>query len=534
MTRRLFLLFILFVLSACVTATPLPATVPSASPTPVFDSTEPRQWWREAVFYEIFVRSFYDSDNDGVGDFNGITQKLGYLQDLGITALWLMPVHPSPSYHGYDVLNYFNVNPDYGTMDDFKGMLAEAHRRDMHVIIDLVMNHTSNRHPFFVAANSDPQSSYRDWYIWSDTDPGNGWHQGNSGYYYGFFWEGMPDLNYRNPAVTGFMADVVTFWLAQVGVDGFRVDAAKHLIEEGDQRENTLATHDWYRDFYQFYKTDFPEAYTVGEVYGAGSSAVKSYTGDQLDQVFNFEMSSGFVNSAKGEANSGISSAIQFALADMPDFNFATFLTNHDQDRVMSVLNGEVGKAKVAASLLLTSPGTPFIYYGEEIGMRGRKPDEDIRLPMQWSGEENAGFSGGTPWRSPEASYPQVNIETQVNDPDSLLSHYRNLINLRHSHSELVGAGIHLLKTKNTGVYAALRYNEEDSLIVLINLTGEPIEDYELKLEEAQLKDGIYNSTLLFGEGEVIPLRVKGGLFSSFVPLKVLPPYSTFVIQLTP
>ena len=419
MTKRLFITFLLLtVLCACVPTTPLPVTAQPATPAPTVVTVEPRYWWREAVFYEIFVRSFYDTDRDGIGDFNGITQKLDYLQELGITAIWLMPVHPSPSYHGYDVLNYFNVNPEYGTMADFKGLLAEAHRRNIHIIIDLVINHTSSQHPFFVAANADPQSPYRDWYIWSDTDPGNRWHPGNNGYYYGFFWVGMPDLNYRNPEVTGFMDDVVTFWLDEVGVDGFRVDAAKHLIQEGDQRENTLATHEWYRDFYQFYKADFPEAYTVGEVFGAGSSVVKSYTGDQLDQVFNFEMSGGFVNSARGEAYSGINSAIQFALADMPDFNFATFLTNHDQDRVMSVLGGDTDKAKVAASMLLTSPGTPFIYYGEEIGMQGRKPDEDIRLPMQWSGEENVGFSDGKPWRSPEASYPKVNVETQKNDPE--------------------------------------------------------------------------------------------------------------------
>ncbi len=339
MTRRLLIIFLLLtVVCACAPAPPPLATAPPATPAPTATPAEPSDWWREAVFYEIFVRSFYDTDGNGIGDFNGITQKLDYLQDLGVDAIWLMPVHPSPSYHGYDVLNYYNVNPDYGTMADFKRLLEEAHQRDMHITIDLVINHTSNKHPFFVAANNDTQSPYRDWYIWSETDPGNGWHQGNEGYYFGLFCDCMPDLNYRNPEVTEFMENVVTFWLDEVGVDGFRVDAAKHLIEEGDQRENTSATHEWYRDFYQFYKADFPRAYTVGEVFGAGSSVVKSYTGDQLDQVFNFEMSSGMVNGANAGASSGINSAIRFALADMPDFNFATFLTNHDQNRGMSVL----------------------------------------------------------------------------------------------------------------------------------------------------------------------------------------------------
>lgn len=535
MTRKFLIPFLLLsILTACVPATPPLVTAPPATPAPTEIAPEPRDWWREAVFYEIFVRSFYDTDGDGVGDFDGITQKLAYLEDLGITAIWLMPVHPSPSYHGYDVLNYYNVNPEYGTMADFERLLDEAHQRDIRIIIDLVINHTSSGHPFFVTANSDPASPYRDWYLWSETDPGNGWHRGNSGYYYGFFWEGMPDLNYRNPEVTNFMEGVVAFWLDEVGVDGFRVDAAKHLIEEGKLRENTQATHEWYRDFYRFYKNEFPDAYMVGEVFGAGSSVVKSYTGDQLDQVFNFEMSSGMVNGANNGANSGINSAIKFALADMPDFNFATFLANHDQNRVMSVLNGDAGEAKVAASLLLTSPGTPFVYYGEEIGMQGRKPDEDIRLPMQWSGEENAGFSGSTPWRGPEASYPQANVEAQVDDPDSLLTHYRTLIHLRQAQPALSGEGIQLLDTGHSGVYAALRYNDAAFLLVLVNLAGEQVREYSLTLDEAAMEDGTYSLTSLLGQADESSLTVEAGKISEFVPVHSLPAHSTFILQVSP
>ena len=535
MTKQLLIIFMLLVvLSACAPATPLPATAPPSSPTPKLDTVKSRDWWRDAVFYEIFVRSFYDTDGDGIGDFNGVTQKLDYLQDLGINAIWLMPIHPSPSYHGYDVLNDYNVNPEYGTMADFKHLLDEVHQRDMHLIIDLVINHTSSGHPFFVAANSGPKSPYRDWYVWSDTDLGNGWHQGSSGYYFGLFCDCMPDLNYRNPEVTKFIEGVVNFWLDEIGVDGFRVDAAKHLIEEDNQRENTPATHEWYHDFYRSYKAKFPYAYTVGEVFGAGSSVVKSYTGDQLDQVFNFEMSTGIVNGANAGASSGINSAVRFALADIPDFDFATFLTNHDQNRVMSVMNGDVDKAKVAASLLLTLPGTPFLYYGEEIGMQGRKPDEDIRAPMQWSGEENAGFSGGRPWRSPEASYPQVNVESQRNDPNSLLSHYRVLIHLRQSHPALSGEAVQLVNSGHSGVYAALRYNENEVLLVLVNLTGELIDNYVLNLDDGILKNGIYNVNLLLGKGEIAQLRVDDRKFSDYVPLKELPSHSTFVMQLAP
>lgn len=526
-------LLVLSFLSACVPATPEPASTPTAIPTP--EQSTAKDWWRDAVFYEIFVRSFYDTDNNGIGDFNGITQKLDYLQSLGITAIWLMPIHPSPSYHGYDVINYYNVNPDYGSMDDFKNLLDEAHKRDIHIIIDLVLNHTSSQHPWFKAANSDPNSPYRDYYVWSEESKGGGgWYPGNQGYYFGLFWSGMPDLNYNNPAVTTDMLKVTDFWLNKIGVDGFRVDAAKHLIEEGDKRENTPATHAWLKEFYKAYKTQKPNAYTVGEVFGAGSSVIKSYTGDQLDHIFNFEMSSGFVNSPKGSANSGINSAVKFALQDMPDFNFATFLTNHDQTRVMSVFNGDTNKAKLASFLMLTSPGTPFIYYGEEIGMQGQKPDEDLRLPMQWSADKFAGFSMTNPWRAPAKDYRQVNVELQSGDSNSLLEHYRMLIALRNSHASLRTGEVILLETKNPGIYAALRVNQEETLLVLVNLTGETISDYALSIEGAGLAESAYSVETLFGAGQAIGPERSGEAFSEYKPFGNLNPYAMYVLKIYP
>ncbi|MBI5932607.1 MAG: alpha-amylase [Chloroflexi bacterium] len=486
-------------------------------------------WWREAVFYEIFVRSFRDTNADGVGDFNGITQNLDYIQALGANALWLMPIHPSPSYHGYDVVNYYAVNHEYGTMEDFKRLLEEAHKRDIRIVIDLVINHTSSQHPFFRDARTDPMSKYRDWYVWSETSGGNGWHAGESGFYFGFFCDCMPDLNYRNPQVTEQILNVTDYWLNEIGVDGFRVDAAKHLIEEGDVRENTPATHEWYKGFYTVYKKQRRDAYTVGEVFGAGSSVVKSYTGDQLDQIFNFEMSSGFVNSPNGGANSGIVSAIKFALQDTPDFNFATFLTNHDQNRSMSVFNGKVGKAKAAATLLLTSPGTPFIYYGEEIGMQGRKPDEDIRLPMQWSADANAGFSTVTPWRAPALDYPQVNVAAQEADPDSLLNHYRALTKLRAEQEALRNGGIVLLDTGNTGVYGAIRKSGKNIILVLVNLTDAPISNYKLTLNEKLLPNRSFTPALLLGAGNVNALSVVKGGFVGYQPLDELAPYGSYI-----
>lgn len=528
MSKKLnLLILLLFVISACARAELQPAP---AAPT----ESAPQSWWRSAVFYEIFVRSFKDSNADGIGDFNGITQQLDYLQELGVNAIWLMPISPSPSYHGYDVTDYYAVNPQYGTMADFKRLLSEVHARNMHLIIDLVLNHTSSQHPFFVDANNDPASKYRDYYLWSDTDPGNNWHKGQNGYYFGLFCDCMPDLNYNNPKVSAEMENVVKFWLADVGADGFRVDAAKHLIEDGKKTENTPATHEWLKGFYTVYKKQHPQAYTVGEVFGAGASLVKSYTGSQLDQIFNFEMASGFVNSANGQSNSGINSAVKFALMDMPDFNFATFITNHDQNRVLSVFNGNVGKAKVAATMLLTSPGTPFIYYGEEIGMSGVKPDEDIRLPMQWDATDNAGFSSALAWRAPNADYIQVNVAAQKDDPESLFNYYRKLLDLRKEHPALQGNGIYLVDAKNSGVYSVLRVSNDELILVLINLTGEPISDYALTLEDAGLKGNSYTAKMLVGSGQAGSPKRSGGGFSAYQPLDVLSPHGSYIIQLIP
>jgi len=531
--RLLAALSVIFILTACVPATPTRIPVSTVSPPPEPTSEVVQlPWWRDAIFYEIFVRSFYDTDGNGIGDFNGITQKLDYLQELGINAIWLMPIHPSPSYHGYDVINYYAVNSEYGTMDDFKNLLTEAHKRGIRIVIDLVLNHTSSQHPFFVDANGSLDSKYRNWYVWSDTAISSDWHQGNSGYYFGHFCDCMPDLNYRNPEVTAQMENMVRFWLKDVGVDGFRIDAAKHLIEEGDKIEDTQSTHDWFKGFYTFYKSIDSNAYTVGEVYGAGASVVKSYTGDQLDQIFNFEMSSGFVNSVNGGSNTGVNSAIKFALHDKPDFNFATFLTNHDQNRTMSVFNGNAGKAKAAATLLLTSPGTPFIYYGEEIGMQGKKPDEDIRLPMQWSADANAGFTAGTPWRTPASDYQQVNVAKQDEDSDSLLNHYRILAKLRQEYPAFSEGDISLVETGNSGVFAALRSSESEKILVVVNLKDTPISDYQLSLDKSLLPNGVITPQTLFGTADAMPITISYGKFSGYKPITELSPYQSYILQL--
>lgn len=504
-----------------------PDSAQGADPASQADATA---WWRDAVFYEIFVRSFYDSNGDGIGDFNGIAQKMDYIQSLGVNALWLMPIHPSPSYHGYDVIDYYATNSEYGSIDDFKNLLNETHNRDIKIIIDLVLNHTSSQHPFFVDANSGSDSEYRDWYVWSN-ESGNQWHQGNDGYYFGFFCDCMPDLNYSNPDVTTEMFEVTRYWLEDIGVDGFRLDAAKHLIEDGDKLENTPATHEWFRDFYLFYKNEKSDAYAVGEVYGAGAFIATTYE-EQFEHVFNFELASGLMNSVNGESNTGITSAWKFTLSDMTDGDYATFLTNHDQNRVMSVFNGNEEKAKLAAVILLTSPGTPFIYYGEEIGMQGKKPDEDIRLPMQWNADENAGFTTASPWRAPNADHLLVNVAAQEDDPNSLLKLYRTLIQLRAKHPALRGGSISVLETGNTGVYAFLRSDGEENILVLVNLTDAAISEYALNLKESVLPNGKLTASSLLDSTQGSDARIKGGVFSNYTPLSELPPYQAYIFQL--
>ncbi len=319
---RLFSASLLFILllAACSTptvtpsASPAAATQPPATPTPkpspFPQGSEGFPWWNDTVYYEIFVRSFADSNADGKGDFNGITAKLDYLNDgnpqtttdLGVTGLWLMPIHPSPSYHGYDVTDYYAVNPDYGTLDDFKRLLNEAHKRGIRVSIDFVINHTSIEHPWFVASK-DPTSNKRDWYVWADS-PGDYlgpwgqkvWHPAlGGGYYYGIFWDGMPDLNHNNPQVVEEVKKIAKFWL-ELGVDGFRVDGARHLIEDGEAQADTAQTHAWYKQFRPFYKAINPQAMVVAEVWTSSFSVVKYTKGDETDLAFNFDLASAWVS----------------------------------------------------------------------------------------------------------------------------------------------------------------------------------------------------------------------------------------------
>ncbi|MBU0705392.1 MAG: DUF3459 domain-containing protein [Chloroflexi bacterium] len=528
---------------------PTPTTqIKTATPISPPEATTSPFWWNDAVFYEIFVRSFYDSNGDGVGDLNGLIEKLDYLNDgdptttddLGVTGLWLMPISQSPSYHGYDVSDYFTVDDEYGDNEDFCRLMEEAHKRGIRVIVDLVLNHTSSQHPWFQSARDDVDGPYRDFYVWSEEDPGykspwgtRAWHRSSSGYYYGLFWEGMPDLNYDNPAVTTEMEKVIRFWLEDMGADGFRLDAVKHLIEEGRTQENTPATHEWLRGFYVFYKGINPDAMSVGEVWSPTVEVVK-YIGDQLDLAFEFDTAQAILKSAKFEDRNYILRAHHLSTKRYPPNQFATLLTNHDQERVMSELNEDVNWAKTAASLLLTGPGVPFLYYGEEIGHVGGKPDENIRTLMQWSAGDNAGFTTKpAAWRAPQLNYRKVNVAAQTDDPDSLLNHYRRLIHTRNTHAALRVGDWREVEVEDKRLYAFLRHSpgNGETLLVLINLSDEPITDYSLSLAEGPLSVGSGNE--IFTGVPVSGPAVNGeGGFDGYTPLAELTPYSTYIIRI--
>ncbi|MGB1251358.1 MAG: alpha-amylase family glycosyl hydrolase [Candidatus Promineifilaceae bacterium] len=531
------------------TLTPMPTPLPTATPDPFVTGTNGLPWWNDAVFYEVFVRSFYDSDGDGIGDINGLIEKLDYINDgdpttnddLGATGIWLMPIAVSPSYHGYDVVDYFEVDPDYGTNEDFERLMEEAHARGIHVIVDLVMNHTSAQHPWFIDSK-DRTSDKRDWYVWEDESPGfrgpwgqGVWHKSGDAYYYGVFWGGMPDLNFRNPDVTQAIYEAAEYWLDEMGVDGFRLDAIKHMIEDDRIQENSNSTHAWMADFYTFYKGVNPNALTVGEAW-TGTRQVVDYTGDEVDIAFQFDLALDILNSA----DSGLSPQIIRAQTEIydsfPPSQYATFITNHDQNRVMSRLDGEVDKAKLAASLLLTAPGVPFVYYGEEIGMTGKKPDEDIRLPMQWqSNGPKVGFTTGTPWRPAAGNFPVVSVARQTDDADSLLTHYRTLIGLRAEHEALRVGDWTLIETNSPRIYSFLRHTENEMILVVINTHRNDVsaEKYSLELPTSPLTDGMH-PTALFGMGDpVAPTVNSSGGFAAYHPFDEIPARSAHIVKLT-
>jgi alpha-amylase len=526
-------------------ADPMPVEAVTGMPL----GTDGYAWWNDSIFYEIFVRSFYDSDGDGIGDLEGIIEKLDYLndgdpdttEDLGVSGIWLMPIYPSPSYHGYNATDFKNVNPQYGTLQDLRDLVDAAHQRGIRVILDYVVGQTSYQHPWFLASKN-PSSPYRDWYIWVDHDPGytgswgqQVWFPYGGSYYYSTFSEYSPDLNLKNPEVNEQIRDAIRFWLEDVGVDGFRMDSAKHAIEEGQIQANSASTHQWWKDFRTFYKGVNPEAMTVAEIWEPTEIDSQYLQGDEFDLSFEFWISYEILNAVNSGDASIINQQMELSTCSIPGQQFATFLTNHDEERLMDQLDYSPDKNRVAASILLTSPGVPFLFYGEEVGLQGLKPDEQIRSPMHWSGDPNAGFTTGSPWQPLAPDWESYNVVNMSGDPASLLSHYRDLIAARNQHAALRVGEPSVVYASDNVLYSILRVSQEEAVLVLVNLSGEAITDYWLDLESSGLAEGSYIPAGVMGEGPFAALRVtdEGG-FSRYLPVAEVPPYATFILQLQP
>jgi alpha-amylase len=451
------------------------------------------------VFYEIFVRSFYDSNADGIGDLNGITQKLDYLSSLGIGGLWLTPVNPSPSYHKYDITDYRTIDRQYGTLEDFKKLVAEAHRRNILVLMDLVVNHTSHLHPWFQEAiNQNPK--YRNFYVWqsaSDTSRANWFFpMDNSGKqlgnqkYYGFFWKGMPDLNFDNRETRDAVIEIGKWWLKETHIDGFRLDAAQHIYDASEIATN----NNWWKEFTDSMKTVKPDVITIGEVWNT-SAHIAPYLAS-LSGSFNFPLAADIYKAVKEEQNDSLVEKLietkKLYAAYSPDFIDPILLSNHDGDRIMSLLQNNLSQARLAASIYLTLPGTPFVYYGEEIGMRGAKPDSLIREPFLW--DEPGRDPHQTNWE--KSFYNTVEkvkpLSLQVSDSNSIFVFYKDLIALRRNNPSLTSD---IIEPVNTAPQLLAYYRGSESMKVLVihNLSAKTIK-YKLGSSQSTFAKVLFQS----------------------------------------
>jgi alpha-amylase len=513
------------------------------------------EWWRDAVCYQVFVRSFQDSDGDGIGDLRGLIQRLDYINDgdpntttdLGARCIWLMPVAQSPTYHGYDVTDYYRVERDYGTNEDFRALMAEANRRGIRVIVDLVLNHSSSEHPWFKSAMIYPDSPFRSWFRFSPTAPDvrgpwgqQVWHRSphRDEHYFAIFIDGMPDLELDNPEVRAETERIARFWLQEMGVDGFRLDAVTHFFEDGALMKHLPRTHTWLREYQQTLRRIRPDVFTIGEVWDS-TGAMLPYYPDQLDSYFAFEAADGILNAVQTGTADQLFAAVQRLQRDVPEGRWAPFIRNHDQTRTLTVLGGDVGRNRVAATLLLTLPGTPFLYYGEEIGMTGDKiggtqPDPRLRTPMHWSLGQHAGFSTQLPWEPLQPDSMTANVEAQTGDPRSLLSHHRNLVHARNGSVALRRGDFVPLTSSTPGAAAFLRRQGDQTVLVLVNLTDRRLGRVTLGSADATLAAGQYAGRALVGGRAAQALRVgANGRIQRWAPLPALEPHGSYVIELT-
>jgi alpha-glucosidase len=486
---------------------------------------EGHAWWQHAVFYEIYPRSFADSNHDGVGDLKGITSKLDYLKDLGIDAIWISPCFPSPQVDfGYDVSDYQNIDPMYGTLADFDTLASEAKKRNIRIILDFVVNHSSHQHKWFLDSRSSRNSSYRDWYIWRDGkgpgQPPNNWVSifGGSAwkfdpttnqYYYHYFYAEQPDLNWRNPAVKDAMFDVTRWWYHR-GVAGFRLDAVDTLFEDPALKDNPLLPGkdklgDPNED--QRYNSKLPEvhdalrglrkvadennAVLIGETWTADIAELNRYYGEGNNEL---QMPMDFLFTTVNKL-SPADFRKQIAAVDGASGWPVFVISNHDI--VRSADRYGDGKhndqiAKVMAALYLTLRGTPIMYYGEEIGMKTTPPTrkEDVkdpigrvgwplekgrdgeRTPMQWDGTENAGFTTAKPWLPVPPTYKTHNVADESKDPNSVLEFYRSVLKLRHTNPALLEGSYAALNESDPHVLSYLRSYQGHTVLVALNMSA--------------------------------------------------------------
>jgi alpha-glucosidase len=493
-----------------------------------------RPWWQDGVVYQIYPRSFADSNGDGIGDLRGIIEHLDYLNggedSLGVDALWLSPIHPSPMHDfGYDVSDYRGISPEYGTHEDFKRLLQEAHRRGIRILLDLVFNHTSHEHPWFQEAASSRQSPKRDWFIWHDGKPGRRppnnwlsafggpawtWHAPTSQFYLHTFLPQQPDVNWRNPELREALFDVIRYWL-ELGVDGFRLDVVNWFIKDAQLRDNPWhfrgrRPYDWQHHRYDRNRPEtlevmkqlrrvvdaFPGRTTVGEVFteAPGNPALPAeyYAGGEgLHMAFNFA----FLY-CPWEARAFASAVERWELLLGQDLWPNYTLSNHDQPRAYGRYSrgGDAeARARVAAALLLTLRGTPFLYYGEELGMgNGRIPRARLqdpvgqrywpfhsgrdpeRTPMQWSSAPHAGFSPQEPWLPLNPDWRTRNAEAQRSNPRSLFHWYRRLLRLRRERPALHRGSFRVLPQPSPHVFGYVRQHEGQRITVLLNFSSRP------------------------------------------------------------
>jgi alpha-glucosidase len=509
------------------------------------------KWWERGIIYQIYPRSFMDSNGDGVGDLVGIRNKLDYLQWLGVDAIWISPIYPSPmADFGYDISNYTDIDPIFGTLNDFDALLADAHNRGLKVLLDYVPNHTSDRHPWFLDSRSSRDSEKRDWYIWRGPKAGGGppnnwlsnfgggaweWDEKTGQYYYHAFLKEQPDLNWRNPEVQGAMLKVLGFWLDR-GVDGFRVDVMHHLAKDTEFRDNP-PNPEWrpgmspYRELLTTYTADLPEVQEivaklrnvldnyddrmlVGEIYLPVERLVAYYgaSGKGAHLPFNFQLIGLPWNAEE------IAAAVERYEALLPSHAWPNWvLGNHDKSRVATRIGP--AQSQVAAMLLLTLRGTPTMYYGDEIGMHdvpvpveqgqdpfeknvpglglGRDPE---RTPMQWSNDEQAGFTTGKPWLPIAGDHQTVNVALERDSPTSILTLYRRLIELRRAERALSVGDFAPLPAPGD-LMAYIRKTDQRRLLVVLNLGAKP---QSFSISDLQCRGCLLLSTFLDRSREVL------------------------------